>query len=107
MLEASNIVGDVIIYAGAITAAVVAILGAFKKFVIDPAAKKFTEAVREEMAPIDSKLNDIQKEVQINSGKSLKDLVIKGFNDSDNRMSKIEGEVEIMKDILTSHIGKD
>jgi|GEM_PF-2717998 len=107
MLEASNIFGDIIIYVGAVTAAVAAILAAFKKFVVDPAAKKFTEAVREEIAPIDSKINDIQKEVQINSGKSLKDLVVKGFNDSDNRMSKIEGEVEIMKDILTSYISKD
>jgi len=107
MLEVSNVVGDIIIYAGAITAAAVAVLGAFKKFVVDPAAKRFTEAVREEIAPIDAKLKEIQQEVQVNSGKSLKDLVIKGFNDSDNRMSKIEGEVEIMKSILTSHIGQD
>lgn len=106
-METYNIVGDIIIYIGACTAALVAIFGAAKRFIIDPAARKFTETVKEQIYPIDEKLKEIQKEVQINSGKSLKDLVITGFNNSDNRMSKIEGEVGLLKDILSNHIGRD
>jgi hypothetical protein len=98
----THIIGDVIIYIGAVVAAAMAIVAAAKKFIIDPAAKKFTESMRDQVAPIDEKLQEIQREVQVNSGKSLKDLVIKGFGDSEQRMAKIEGEVGVLKDILSN-----
>lgn len=97
-------VPEIVIYIGACTGAVVAIVGAFRRWFIEPAARKFTESVKEQMEPIEKKLDKIQHEVEINSGKSLKDVVIRGFNDNDTRMSKLEGEMGVVKDILSSHL---
>jgi hypothetical protein len=100
-------VPEIVIYIGACTGAVVAIVGAFRRWFIEPAARKFTEAVKEQMEPIEAKLDLIQHEVEINSGKSLKDVVIKGFNNNDTRMSRLEGELTVVKDILSSHIASN
>jgi Na+-translocating ferredoxin:NAD+ oxidoreductase RnfG subunit len=93
-------VPDFIIYAGALSGALVAIVGTVRKCIIDPAAKKFTQSVREEIVPLEVKIDIIKHEVEMNSGRSLKDAVIKGFNDNDKRMSTLEAEMSMIKHFL-------
>lgn len=94
---------DFIIYAGAVSGAAIAIVGAVRRWVMEPAARKFSESVKEQILPLEEKIDIIRHEVEVNSGKSLKDAVVKGFADNDKRMSTLEGEMTVVRDILRSN----
>ena len=93
-------VPDFIIYTGALSGALLAIVGTVRKCIIDPAAKKFTLSVKDQISPLEDKIDIIKHEVEMNSGKSLKDVVVKGFDDAEKRMSTLEGEMNMVKHFL-------
>lgn len=81
---------ETVVFLGALIGAVVAIVGIFRRWLIDPAARSLRETIREELGPLAEKVDRIAYEVQYDSGESLKDKV----RDLTGDVARLRGEIE-------------
>jgi hypothetical protein len=90
---------------GSILSTLVLTVAAVNRWIVQPLERNRESSMRHivETAthPINDKLDAITREVEVNSGKSLKDKVITGFSELDDRLGRLEGQVDIIRDIVT------
>lgn len=79
-----------VVLLGSVVAAIVAIVGIVQRWAISPAARSLRETIREELAPLQTAVEDVRREVTYNGGTSLKDAVRR----TEDRVTKVESEVE-------------
>lgn len=90
---------------GSILSTLVLTVAAVNRWIVQPLERNRESSMRKivESAtlPINNKLDTITREVEVNSGKSLKDKVITGFSELDDRLGHLEGQVDIIREIVT------
>jgi hypothetical protein len=94
------------ILVGSMLSTLVLTVAAINRWVVQPLDRNRERSLREivetSLEPVSEQLNTITREVEVNSGKSLKDKVILGFTEVDDRLGRLEGQVEIIRDVLTT-----
>jgi hypothetical protein len=98
MMFAAQIEGwpEWLIYAGALVGSVVAIVGILRRWVVEPVGRQLRDTIREELAPVQKRVDDIANEVQFNGGSSLKDAVRR----IEHRQTRIEGQVDTIMQVV-------
>lgn len=75
---------------GSLVGAIVAIVGIIQRWVVHPLGRSLRDTIREELAPISGRVEDIAREVSYNGGTSLKDAVRR----IETRQDRLEGSLD-------------
>lgn len=96
--------GQWVVLVGSVFSTFVLTVAAINRWIVEPLERNREASTRRlfesAVEPINSKLDTITREVEVNSGKSLKDKVITGFEEVDDRLGRLEGQVEVVRDML-------